>query len=154
MSSSRFKYFVPRCLFFQWGSVCWISTCTMPGWDKKCIQNFREEVTSKFIGLNGRIILRGIWMNYNMSTWAELLWRRIGPAEGYCEHCDGTLHFHKSRWLYSPLEPPLASEEELSSVALFSLHFVVLDVPEQNSLLVLSAVAVSYVVVAGAPCLI
>lgn len=87
MSFRRFKYFVTRFHFFQRGSVCWI--CTTPGWDKKCMPNFRNEVTSKFMGLNERIMSIGIWMNYSLITWAEILWLRIGPVAGYCENCDG-----------------------------------------------------------------
>jgi len=124
MSFSGFKYFVTRFHIFQRVSLCWI--CTTPGWDK-CMQNFRKEVTSKFISLIERIILRGIWMNYSMITWAELLHLRLGPFAGYCEHW-WIFHFQKSRWLYSPLEPPSSSEVGLCSMALFSLHFAVLDV--------------------------
>lgn len=70
-------------------------------------------------------------MNCNMITWAELLWLRIGPVAGYCENCGGFSISKESRWLYSPLEPPSAAEEGLCSMALFSLHFVVLDVPSK-----------------------
>lgn len=147
MSFSWFKYSVTRFHIFQRGSLCLI--CTASGWDK-CMQNFRKEVTSKFISLNERIILRGIWMNYSMITWAELLRLSIGTVAGYCEHRDWFSISKKSVIIFSTWATVSFWSRTLVHGVIFT-SFCCIGCPEQNSLLVPSAVAVSYVV-AGSRC--
>ena len=88
-------------------------------------------------------------MNCSMITWAELLLPRIGPVAGYCEHCDGfSISIKVGVYVHHLSRRQLLKKD---SSPWRSFHFIF---PEQNSLLVPSAVAVSYVVAAGAPCLI
>jgi len=93
-------------------------------------------------------------MNYSMITWAELLWLRVGPVARYCENCDEfSISKKKSVIIFTIWVAVSFWRRTLLHDVIFT-SFCCIGCPEQNSLLVPSAVAVSYVVAAGASCLI
>ena len=62
-------------------------TCSKYGREERCIQGFGGEASERDhledLDLDGRIILRRIFMKWNVQVWTGLIWLRIGTAGGH-----------------------------------------------------------------------
>jgi len=60
-------------------------------WEKKCMSGFRLETQKRTdhvedLGVDGRIILKGILKTWNLGVWIGFVWLRVGTWGYFFEH--------------------------------------------------------------------